>query len=427
MSLPNYDYRLKLPDDWNPSEVWCVQVTIPAGQGYIDNLTAMLNELTFSRNFFRDPTMNGAAQVSRTWQRVLNEHFILIDRTECMAFDQRVKAGAPWITEVSTDGGATWHDAIIQPHWGDSATVAPPINNQSDADAFSAALLRQLWEYIAGLIRDGIGASTPKATTIATITGALAPYGAGAAFSDAVSHAWDTMNAMSSGERDDWATDCQYSSMYDDLRTFANDNPYTWLNSLADWLFQHLDDWAGTLMHDLNAAAAALGGNAAWNFTANQGGAGGGAGFGSDCTWSHTFDFSTGEHGWTIQGNPSGGASPCTTGYEGVYEAGVGYQPILDATVSGTSDTRYRVCPQITFPARTITALDFEFSGTATFIALFTDPCTYTGENLAEVTSPETMTITPAEYTSLMPMFCQAGDTNRLTKITVHGIGFDPF
>lgn len=299
----SYQNRFPLPDNWNVDDYICVVVPLPNDPQYIGIFRGLLETLTWQRSFMLHPTENAAYQVSKTWERCFASRELKFD--DCgefdMALDFRVKPGIPYTTQVSTDGGLTWHDMLIQPHW-DGATVAPPITSQDDANALSAALMKQFWLYLVQQINDGIDGGQTKSQTISQISGTFVPYGAGASFSDAVAHAYDTFNAMGGTEQAEWLDDCNYTDMYDDMRDFANSNPYAWLDMMAQWLFDHLDDWSDTLMYWLNSAAASLGGSQVWNWTANQGGAGGGAGFGAGCTGSHTFDFTLSDGGFVDNG-----------------------------------------------------------------------------------------------------------------------------
>jgi hypothetical protein len=308
-----------IPEPLDPGALRCFRVYVPDDTLYIGAFWRAYEFFTSWLAWERDEDHRGAAAAA-VWKAAFNQARIEYEAGEgCedMSYDTRVKPGYPYIQQASSDGGATWHDSLILPHW-EAGAVAPPINSDSDGEALSAAMMRNLWKYIAQAIRDALDASLTRAQAVNQITGQFAPYGAGSAFSSAIGSAYDSMSAMDEGERDDWTSDCQYVDMYNELGDFANANPYSWLDQMAAWLFDHLNDWSDTLMYWLNSAAAALGGGSAWNWTANQGGAGGGSGFGGDCDWEHTFDFTTGQHGWV----PSYSTAPSV---QAQYHAGAGF------------------------------------------------------------------------------------------------------
>lgn len=78
--------KFPLPDDWMPEGYICVKVVIPDDPQYMATLTGLLDELRQSKNFARDSTGTGAAIVSRTWDRALNQAPVISEDCEMVAF-----------------------------------------------------------------------------------------------------------------------------------------------------------------------------------------------------------------------------------------------------------------------------------------------------------------------------------------------------
>lgn len=309
------------PEPYDPGETVCIRVLVPKHAIYIAEFWHAYEHFTKWSSWARDDA-HTAKEVAALWLSCFN-----VARTyyesgqECeapMSFDMRTKPGAAWITQVSVDGGVTWHDAIIQPNWAAQTVISPPVTSADAANDLSTAMLRSFWQWIVDQIIAGLDGSVSQTVTINNILGQLAPYGNSPALADALNGAYDTIEAMDAPTRAEWQTDCQYTDMNDAQREFINDNPYDWLNKLSDWLTSTLDSWSGTLMEWLNKAAAALGGQSVWNFSANTGGGGGGAGFGGDCESVIEFDFTgSNANGWVGATSVSCGSLVPTVGVNG--------------------------------------------------------------------------------------------------------------
>lgn len=63
--------RFPLPEQLEPEGLMCVKLYIPNDPQYLSTLTGLLDVLTWSKSFARDETKEGAATVSRTWERAL--------------------------------------------------------------------------------------------------------------------------------------------------------------------------------------------------------------------------------------------------------------------------------------------------------------------------------------------------------------------
>lgn len=281
------------PDDRTPDENYCLLVYIPKNTNYLMNFFTVLDNFGKWNSWLREGD-NEEKDVADRWKvsnQMTHDAWTAGENCEdCMSLLLRVKPGFPYISQSSSDGGVTWVDFLIQPHW-ESGVIAPPVTSEDEANNNAGAILRYLWEWVVQQINDGLTAGQPKSTVVNNVLGQLAPYAAGAALSTAVGSAYDSLQAMSGGDRADWEDDCNYGGIYDAIREFIESNPYSWLDGLSSWLLDTLDDWSGTLIETLNSAAAAMGGAALWNFVANQGGGGGGAGFGTSCVREYFWRF----------------------------------------------------------------------------------------------------------------------------------------
>lgn len=295
---PNYDTwplaRLALPDDWSPDELDCVQITIPHGAGYFEQLSAVLALLTWSKSFDHDDTHQGAATVSRTWFNALNSTpYRISQNSECSDMRLRAQPGKPWIMESSDDGGVTWHVAVDTC----CGSIPPPVVQSTDQQVeVPAAIARHVFQPLIQSIIDAIAGGTPKSEWLADQCALFAQFGGGSGVCAALSNVWDAAQALPE-PLSDYTDDCVYAAWVNgiaaDLGSSCTANP---LDCLSAALLNWLDTTSNSLMQSLNDAAAALGGSATWDATSG----GGGAGFAVDCTWEKEFDFTTGAHDWVI-------------------------------------------------------------------------------------------------------------------------------
>lgn len=276
-------WRLDLPDDWEPAGFWCVGLTIPAGQQYMDSLTAAVGALTLSKTWARDPTGDGAPTVAHTWENALYMNPFTVQE-DCI---------------------------VISP---------PPIPDDAAAKDWSAGIIQLFFQGVIthfNTCAPGPGDCAPCVDSLMT---ALAPYGATDAVRGILARLCQDLNTKTPTERAAYETDCPFIGQFDDLSGKIADNPYDWLNKLSDWLFDWLNSTSDAIMQDLNIAAALLGGNAIGQYVNDHGGAGGGATFGDTCTWVHDFDFTTGQHGWNLR--------VISEGTLGTYTPGVGFEVV---------------------------------------------------------------------------------------------------
>lgn len=440
----SYDRRFPLPDNWDVYDTVCVIVPLPRDAQYIAMFRGLLDNLTWTRSFQLHPTENAARRVADSWARALASRELEFEN--CgefdVSYDLRVKPGEPWTTQFSTDGGATWHDAIIQPNWsGGAGAIVPPPTSGSAAGDVTAALLQKLWQWLCQQFETGIGSSQPKAVTVSNIMSSLAPYGAGAAVQSNVESAYDAYNALPSGEKPDWRDDCAYGYAFEGIQAHIQANPSNWLDSLAAYLFSSLDWASSTLMQSLNAAAASLGGDSLWNWTANQGGTGGGgggAGFAGSCPFTHTFDFAVNDGGFTTLPGVYN-APPGSWSGGGAWGSALVYQIGLPLTQTD------RLWIIRSFSARELTSLELhvDFSGiqSGTFPADTNGSITLfaSGVQVAQLvfepssTGPLTFTWTgsvTADRIELNGFFNGPYPTNApfgYIELIVEGVGLDPF
>jgi len=293
-------YRFPLPDEWDVTDTICVTIRIPNDQQYFGTLIGALDRLKFSQSFERDPTMTGAATVSRTWKAALES--MPIEFGECEVFDLRLKPGSPWITQASTDGGETWHDAIDTCACDDMAPLFPPdLSDPQDAEDAAAGMIRSFQQHIVDHILDCISEETSKTDCVNSIMDELSPYGAGGSVRATIGNIFEQVSGDAGAGQ--YAEDCPWEDCWEGLHTYLHDNPYAWLDDLSDFLFANLECGSNTLMRHLNIAAAQLGGTGYFNFWQSTGG---GAGFGGlpfgahADELGHNFDFSIGHEGWDI-------------------------------------------------------------------------------------------------------------------------------
>lgn len=279
--------RFNLPENWSPDEIVCMVVPVPNDAQYFAMAIGLLDDLTMSRNYARDPTKTGAATVSRTWKRALSSRPILFLHCEelDMAFDMRVKPGQPWVTEVSTDGGLTWHDAIIQPHWETGVQpVQPSTSNINDALDWASAVYRNLYIDFIVTIQNSIDNGDNRDETVQKVLDTLTPYGAGATIRPTIGDLYDTYVAADPALQAQYQTDCPYSECFKDLADYFQATP-NWIVGLNNWLVNEVTCSVDAVNNALNSLVTALGDNTIFGkiegsgFEIGQGGS-----FGVDCS-----------------------------------------------------------------------------------------------------------------------------------------------
>lgn len=265
--------RYPLPEVLEPESDWCVMLKVPAHLDYLTTLITQLRYLTFSNQFERDDTATGAATVSRRWDTALfSEPITIVDCEGDMAFDMRVKPGQPWITQVSTDSGATWHDAIIQPHWESGGLVIPPVEDTQQAVDNAAAIVRQFWQSLAQQMLDDLNADVPRADTVNAIQDSLGRYGAGADIRTAIEAAYDAFAGAEAELQTDATTDCLWYDVFQAMRDFIESQSSNFLERLPDWLGDLPEILDGSIKQTFAGVLLAMGASPAWNYIINNGG-----------------------------------------------------------------------------------------------------------------------------------------------------------
>jgi hypothetical protein len=204
------------PDPINPGSLICIKVLVPNDLLYIAAFWRSYEYFT-SPIAWQQGDLPTIKDVAAIWSEAFNiaraqwEAGIRCEE-EVMAFDMRVKPGMPWVTQVSTDGGATWHDAIIQPHW---EVTSQTITLSDDPNA-AADLGAQIFRWLEGIvinINTDITNNIPQAETIANIMDSLSDYGAGATLQPTVQSLYDNILA-DAGEAETWGTDCPFTDPF---------------------------------------------------------------------------------------------------------------------------------------------------------------------------------------------------------------------
>jgi hypothetical protein len=384
-------WKFPLPDDWTPEGYWCLTITIPADQQYADIVYGALGALTQPKPFQPDETGDGPELVAAAFEAAL------------------------YIRPF-----ALTEDCYVVPN--------PPITGEEGAADWSAAIIVQWFEAVAGDINAGLAASQDCETIIEGIMIGLAPYGAGESVRGALGQVCNALSALSPTEREQYAGDCAYESEFAALTDAVAANPYGWLNDLSDFLFGWLNQTSDSVMAALNTAAGLFGGDALAGFVQDNGGpaSGGGADFGTSCPFTHVFAFADGEQGWvpvydglTPWAEFSGGAwrsvhlGPCQPGWPdqqinyielvgfSVQITGIEVQATAGAPAAGgtrgiwTNNTYNHV----------LSDGDGDVSGSITIV-------------------PTTLTRIGVE----VDISCQpVAGTTSITQVTVHGLGDDPW
>lgn len=266
-------WRLPLPDDWEPEEYWCVSFSIPAGQQYVQALSAAIGLLTIAKTFDRDITGTGAKTVAATWERAL------------------------YLAPMSVNENCT-------------PVPVPPIPDEAAAKDAAAAVIIQFYQHIIHELNTCAPSPEYCGACVDDLFASLVPYGATEGVRGSLANLCTKLNEMTGPEREAYEADCLYVDQFESLSENIENNPYDWLNKLSDWLFAWLNETTDEIFDGLNTIGGLLGGNGIGSFLQDNGGIdpGGGAGFGGDCTWTHTFNGALGWGDWHIlDGNPQYG------------------------------------------------------------------------------------------------------------------------
>jgi len=310
--------RFPLPDDWSPEGYMCARVIIPNDPQYLETLTGLIDALRQSRTFARDETKTGAATVARTWDRALNQAPILASE-DCLMFLLRQSPTDPCQMEQSTDGGETWTLAFDYALCSSVITAPAPFSeNPSGAGDAAANVVKNIHSKLMDIADSNCAGSRDAAIT--EMLAWLRQYDAGYAGTGNLGAIYDAYCALTEPEREAAQELSSMCQPFNDLSECANvDGLFSALDCLNELLTEWLDNTNSDLMDLLNKAAGAMSPNGI-QWAANDGGAGGSAGFG-DCVvgWPLVYDFTLGQVGTLILENLT------PDGAEGLLWSGTGY------------------------------------------------------------------------------------------------------
>jgi len=282
--------RIELPDDWEPENIVCARVPVPDHPAFRSMLVGLVDMFRWSQLYRRDDTREGAATVSRTWERALASQPIEFE--DCMdnCCDDPVINPPPY--PGSPDPGGSAAGAALQNIYIHTMEVA------GDCSISRADFINEMTAYFR------LGDAT---------------------FSNpiALGQLYDAWCLLEPGEQDEALDECNYIDKRDELGScYDAGGLIVDLNCISETITGWLNTASDELQRTLAAVAGSLG-LGGWqafsngSFSGGGGGAGGGGGFGSQCGWCHEFDFTTDPYD---TGNPVN-----ITQYFGTYSAGVGY------------------------------------------------------------------------------------------------------
>jgi hypothetical protein len=256
-------WKFPLPDNWTPDGVWCVQLTIPADQQYMDIFTGVVGALTEGKPFQPDVTGTGPGIVAKTWEAALYRQPFAVSQS-CFV-PENIPITTP---EQGADTAAGIFTSFLMPLVAEMNACAPTVGDCEGC--------------------------------VDTIMGELAPYGANDAVRGALMRLCRDLNADPT-HRPDYEHKCIYLEHFNNLADNINNNPYDWLNQLSDFMFNWLQETSDAIMNDLDTLAGLLGMGSV-GFAQDHGGfpSGGGASFGTDCPWVIISTPGTGLELWTV-------------------------------------------------------------------------------------------------------------------------------
>lgn len=372
----NQLWKYPLPDDWAPDGTWCMQITVPADQQYVDIVCGALGALTQSKPFQPDATGAGPQAVAEAFEAALYIVPFILSQT-----------------------------CIVTP--------IPPIPDQAAADDAAAAIFTVFFQHIIGELNTCATTFGACGGCVDTLVTELTPYGASEAVRGVLNDLCSNLNQNPS-TRAEYETDCVYGNEYDAMRQHIHDNPYDWLNSITDFMFNWLNQTADSILQDLNIVGGLIGGGGMQKYVNDNGGipSGGGAGFGTGCTFHHEFWATGDDGGWVNVGAAYFNGSYWTTG---------------DGTGS-------RLCDIIRdFDSRSITHMEVHVSSTDVGNSgnrnFFVGPISTTipqdaGDQIITWDGTQTANQIGIGFDTNSPPGVSRND---ITRVIIEGIGQDPF
>lgn len=307
--------RFDLPDDWTPEGLVCVTFPCPDDPQYTSMLAGLVDMLKFSQNFQRDPTGQGAATVSRTWQSALESQPYSIRFIEdCgeMPYLLRQNPDNPCQLQQSQDDGETWtlayDHSLCQP-----VSAGVPPNDVDD----TLAKIPEIEKDIIDIIIDNIG--LPPEQIEALVLDAIQAYDPSYDDTEAIHEA--VQQALDEPSLEDYADICVYREQYDMLwkRSMESATPDEFVGGIAERMIEIAEHIAQDMIRLLNGMLSGMSRGAFEGIFSNRT-PGDGSAYMNLCPWKQTLDFEVRKYGF----NPSleGAEFGCPLG---IWTEGVGW------------------------------------------------------------------------------------------------------
>lgn len=249
--MPNKLPRFKLPDDWNPTENWCVQLLVPGDVQYVTMLAGWLDQLTYSALYDRDPTRAGAAAVSRRWQQALAAGPVVICVEGECSMDVRQSPSNPCSLEKTV--GENWVEfANLALCTGEMTREAPL--SPSPAIKTNEAAAAGFVAYVQDLLGSTITAYHADGPIVAAqvVNGKLGPYAATMPKTRETLLQHVSSRTQVAAEADVTAT--AWNDVFENVTTLWNDawvriddqwqDWIEWLDEGADWVLECIEEGA---------------------------------------------------------------------------------------------------------------------------------------------------------------------------------------
>lgn len=318
--------------------------------------------------------------------------------------------------QQSIDGGVNWSLAFDYSLCDGPLMTNPPYPDSPDGASDAAA--QAMTNVYLGLLNLLDCETQSKAEYIALATNYMRTFDAGYAAPGPLGDLYDAFCALDPTEQAEALTDCPYTIMKGELTTcYDAGGLIDDLNCLSDNLINWLNEASDELMIALNTAAGLLSGSG-WQAASGGAESGSGAGFGSGCGWTEEFDFSFGQLGWQPAFNAAS------------YVAGVGWADNYPA--QGTDGIRISTINTEIFRCLGVEVyLDPALGGT--------NPECFARNVAGNITIGEAdgggafygfvnNILVGGVFVGADPYVgSQQNTTAIITKIVVHGIGFNPW
>lgn len=296
-------HKYLIPDPPNPEGYFKICTSVPRNDMYLRQFFGMLAHMG-KWVAWEENGEQQAKLAADTWKAANDLTHEAFAAGECddMAFQLRQSPTIPCQLEQSFDGGENWTLAFDYRvcRLSMPVLISPSTGNDDQRQAVAGGIVQSVMQNIADTMISELNDSEDCEAAISATKDKLTSWGAGGEVDSYLADLCDELSPLTPEEREEYQGECPYLPVKTEMQEHLR-NP-NWLETLNDWLVEHLEDWNDAIVAGLNAMASVItAGVIMTAFHENEGsGGGGGAGFGGECgEWSHEWTGSALQNEWT--------------------------------------------------------------------------------------------------------------------------------